>query len=124
MIDYVRAYDNPTNVYYREARALADKLRTDTELTLRGLDTGTLRWDSNGRVVPADCARLAYAIGIGVSLDACNRVRDRELAGFLSEYRNSSAAREPSAEMRAEARAAHGPGAKIVNLFTGREFVT
>lgn len=124
MTDYIRAYDNPTNVFHKEARALADKLSTDTILTLRGTDTGVLRWKSNGRVVPHDCAILAYAIGIGVSVSACYRVRDRELAGFLSKYRRSSAGKEPSDEMRVEARAAHGPGAKIVNIITGREFVT
>jgi hypothetical protein len=124
MTDYVRAYDNPTNIYYREARQLADRLRTDTNLTVRGINAGVLRWKSNGAVVPADCARLAHAIGIRVSIDSCDRVRDAELSRTLARYRRANRDRQPSNEERAEARAAFGPDAKIVNIFTGREFTT
>lgn len=123
MTDYVRAYDNPTNVYYREARKLADQLRTDTILTVRGFDTGVLRWKSNNAVVPDDAAKLAFALGIRVSLYACNRVRADELVRFFSEYRRSSAGQGLTSEQREEARAAFGRGAKVVNITTGKEIV-
>lgn len=124
MTDYVRAYDNPTNVYHREARKMADDLRTETRLTKRGINAGVLRWKSNDSVVPEDCAKLAYALGIRVSLPACDRVRDQELVRFLSAYRRSRAGKSPSAEERSEARAAFGANANVVNIFTGREFTT
>lgn len=120
MTDYVRAYDNPTNIYHKEARTLADKLRSDTILTLRGADKGVLRWKSNNSVVPWDCAQLAYALGIRISVSACRRVRDRELARFFSEYRDSCADKNPSSEELSEMRAAFGKG-KVVNIITGRE---
>lgn len=75
MKDYVRAYDNPTNVYYTEARRLADKLRTDTILTLRGIQRGVLRWKGSDAVVSENAAKLAYALGIRVCPDACRRIR-------------------------------------------------
>lgn len=131
MTDYIRAYDNPTNIYYREARKLADDLRTETILELppanrffkRGRQRGVLRWKSNNAVVPDDATRLAYAIGIRVSVAACKRVRDAELAKFFSEYRDSSAGRGLTAEESVEARAAFGRGAKVINIITGRETV-
>jgi hypothetical protein len=124
MTDYVRAYDNPANVYHREARILADKLRTDTQLTTRGPQTGVLRWKSNGQVIPEDCARLAYAIGISINLDACNRARDADFSSFLARYRSARANRQPSAEEAYERRAAFGPGATVIDIFTGQEYKT
>lgn len=124
MTDYVRAYDHPTNVYHKEARRLADQLRTETTLVKRGINRGVLRWKSNNKVVPEDAANLAYAIGIGVSLSACQRVRDAELARFFSEYRNSCAVQKPSADEQAERVAAFGRGATIINIITGEKYTT
>lgn len=124
MTDYVRAYDNSANLYHKEARKLADQLRQETTLELRGINAGVLRWKSNTAVVPEDCAKLAYAIGIKVSLEVCDRVRNQELIRFFNEYRKTQAGKGMSPEELFEARAAFGTGAKVINLITGRETIT
>jgi hypothetical protein len=44
----------------------------------------------------------------------------------LAEYKQAQLRRTPEqiAEERAEARAAHGPGVKLVNVFTGESYTT
>lgn len=126
MTDYVRAYDNPQSPYYTEARKLADDLRLETNLTTRGVEAGVLRWKSNGRVVPKDCAALARSIGIGINIDACNVAREREDADAISRYLHARANRskDQDTEERAARRAAFGPGHTVVNVFSGEEIVT
>lgn len=126
MTDYVRAYDNPSNPYHREARMLGDSLRTETIITQRGIEAGVILWKSNGRVVPKDCAALAYSLGLRVNLHACDIAREREDADAISRYLRARANRSPEqiAEERAEARAAFGPGAKVVNVFSGETIRT
>jgi len=55
-----------------------------------------------------------------------NAARDADLDAFAAEYQRSQALRTPKqiAEQRAEARAAHGPGVELVNIFTGERYRT
>lgn len=85
---------------------------------------GVARWTTNGRAIPADVAATYGATGRISALTVRNtaRARYRETAEFLAAYR--AADRGPSAEERAEARAAHGAGVRLVNVLTGRAWMT
>lgn len=87
------------------------------------ITNGVIRWNSNGRVPPADCVALAVQIGLPVNVAACTKARDIDTAAFVKAYRKARK-NGPSAEERAEARAAHGPGVKLVDVITAKEFIT
>jgi hypothetical protein len=110
MTDYVTAYKNPTSMYHREAIRLAASLTT--EATIVG---GVIRWNSNNRVVPQDCAILAAHIGLPVCVATCDDERAADLRAFLKTYDPT-----PTAEDMAEMRAAFGAGTTVVNVLTGR----
>jgi len=82
---------------------------------------GVGRWTSNGTVPPADSAALLASLGLAGSMDleASAIVRERETLEFLARYRASQPA-EPSGEELFEMRAAFGPGARIVDVVSGR----
>jgi hypothetical protein len=75
------------------------------------------RWVSNNSVCPLDAAQQ---YGIPVNEAAQIETRDRENRAFLEEYRQRMAKHVPSDEEMYEMRAAFGPGAKVVNVVTGR----
>lgn len=85
---------------------------------------GVVRWKSNGRVPPEDILAVWHHLGLPFDYEASVRIRDKEEREFLEEYRRVNKGRKPSAEERAEARAAMGPGVKMVNVITGDEWVT
>lgn len=93
----------------REAERLREQFQADA--TVRD---GALRWNSNGRVVPPDVLRDAFCEAPAEHV----ATYDREVAAFLAEYRR----RDPrlEGEALAEARSAHGAGATVVNVITGR----
>lgn len=79
---------------------------------------GILHWCSNNAVVPPYVYRDAFVqCPTGQQVAYLNE-QDR----FLDEYRKIS--HEPTAEQRAEARAAHGPGVTLVNVLTGQQWTT
>jgi hypothetical protein len=81
---------------------------------------GIRRWNSNDQVPPTDCLK---EMGItGPELARMEAVRDQELDAFLAEYRANQ--KEPTSEELCEMRAAFGPGARVVNVFTGRVTTT
>lgn len=84
-------------------------------------DDGVARWDSNGYVIPRDIAEAH-----GLDCPALRAARDAEIRAFAAECRAAAARRSPAqmAEQRAEARAAHGPGVKMVNVITGERWTT
>jgi hypothetical protein len=114
MTDYISGYEGNGH-YQREARDVADRLRSEATIT-----EGVIRWNSNGTVPPIECVALAAHIGLPVDATACDRVRDAETTAFLAEYRKNQRGRKPSAEERFGLRAAHGRGARVVNVLTGR----
>jgi len=119
MTDYIRIYESPrTRNELDEAEGLATKYHMATTMD----DDGAVRWLSNGRVPPADIIDFWAYLGLPVNVAACTRKRDAETARFLAEYRAN--ARPPSREERIEARAAHGPGVRLVNVITGKSFIT
>jgi hypothetical protein len=83
---------------------------------------GVATWTTNGQPVPDHCAVLLVALGLGegIDLDATKAASDAATAEAVARYREAQPA-VPSAEELAEMRAAFGPGAKVVNVMTGRE---
>lgn len=81
---------------------------------------GIMRWKSNGSVPPAEYVVKAAATDPAIDVAASAATRDTELRAFLAEYRKNY--KGPTAEERAEARAAHGPGHKLTNIITGHKW--
>jgi len=78
---------------------------------------GAIRWESNGRYLMDDfCEKLEYA-GYPFSREATARKRDAQNEESIAEYRRNQ--RGLSGEVLAEARAAFGEGATVVNILTG-----
>lgn len=106
----------------REDDRLLAKFATDATV---GRD-GVVRWNSNNRVPPQEVLDLWAGHGKIFDMTASQSVRDEETSAAIEEYRRNmqNLSPEQEAEMRAEARAAHGPGVELVNVFTGRKFTT
>lgn len=82
------------------------------------------RWTSNDQIPPADCEAKFQLHRLPLfKRETQDEVREIENRRFIEEYRRRQPA-EPSAEERAEARAAFGPGAEVVDIFSGRRFTT
>ena len=123
MTDYIRQLTNPRYEFERkEAERLSNDLLLNTDVDPHGV----MRWLSNGSVPPEDCVALAVHLGMAVSVEACNEARTADLTAWIAEYRVAQANRSPEqvAEEQAMARAAHGPGVRLVNIFTGEGYTT
>ena len=95
--------------------------RRDMDSTAYSDDGGaTWRWESNNSVAPLDACREH---GIPCDEAAQAAAREAELVAFAAAYR-ARQPKQPSAEQRAEARAAHGAGVVLVDVLTGRRFTT
>lgn len=80
---------------------------------------GVWYWASNNAPVPLDAAK---EYGIPVNHEAQKAAIDAYTAEALRHYRENY--KGPSAEQRAEARAAHGPGVTLVDIITGHKWTT
>lgn len=85
---------------------------------------GIVLWHSTGLVPPQDVLDIWAAAGKPFDLEASRREREAQTDAFLTVYRARQARRRPSAEERAEMRAAFGPGAEVVDIVTGRRIRT
>lgn len=97
-----------------EANRLAVSIATETHKKGEAVF-----WNSNGAPVPADCFERAE-----VPMPSGQRAAlDRYYAAVVGNYRQQQAkmTKEERAERDAEARAAHGPGVVLVDVFTGRK---
>lgn len=115
--DYVKAHLTPTSPYHREALRLEQQLRG--EATYRD---GVVRWASNSRVPFEDVVALAVYLDLPVDAAKCSAARSADNATFIATYRATY--KGPSAEERAEARAAHGAGVRLVNVVAGHAWTT
>lgn len=85
---------------------------------------GIYRW-LDSRQIPSK--GILRRLGLSAEEMACHAAaEDADLDAYAADYqrRESERAPEEVAEERAELRAMHGPGMKLVNIFTGEEFVT
>jgi len=92
------------------------------------INCGVVRWDSNDRVPFDDMLNDFRDLGLIDRADVLLSQDAREIdnEAFLAEYAEAQKNRSPEqiAEERYEARAAHGAGVKMVNLFTGEQYTT
>lgn len=96
---------------------LREKILTDTYTD----EAGCLRWNM-GNAVPSWSFEEA-----GLTMTATQKAAYEESTRrSIERYRKREAARSPEEieEHRAEARAAVGPGEKMVNVLTGERYVT
>lgn len=104
----------------RETRTFS---RTEFNFTYEGeayTDDGKVwRWTSNDHCVPMDAAE---DYGIPVDAEAQQAALKVEFDQFLEKYRANPPKMTP--EMMFEARAAHGPGVVLQDVFTGHKFTT
>lgn len=115
-MDYVALYQDKSNhVYRREVDRVASHCQDPEHATFTD---GVMRWTCNGAVPPEDIVALAKHLGMPVDIERTNQARGDELRSIIARMRAND--RPMSEEEKAEARAAHGPGAVIVNVITGR----
>jgi len=102
-------------------RALLDITRKELRRaiyndTFYGED-GELRWRRNKQCVPLDIFEDA---GVTPPV-AQKRIRNKEVAQFLDEYRKANENRKYSEEEVFEMRAAFGEGETVVDIVTGKK---
>lgn len=87
---------------------------------------GVVRWKSNDRIPFSDMLEVWHGAGLKFNMALSLATRKIEDAASIREYAAAQANRTPEqiAEQRAMARAAHGPGVKLMNVFTGEKFTT
>lgn len=85
-------------------------------------ESGVARWDTNNQVPPKDLMQVWADLGLPFNYEASVAEYDAELSAFLADYRANY--HGPSAEERAEARVAFGPGHELVNVITGHRWTT
>ena len=91
--------------------------QADTQATVEA--DGAIKWTGNGRYLMDDfCEKLEYA-GYAFDREATARKRDAQNEESLAQYRRND--RGLSGEALAEAGAAFGEGATVVNVLTGRK---
>ena len=92
-----------------------------------GQDT-VYRWDSNGQIPFSDMLNDFCELGLITQavVDKSIEVRAIETAQFLESYKKAQTLRtaDQIAEEGFEARAAHGAGVELVNVFTGERYTT
>ncbi len=118
MTDYIKAIQDKSGIYHREAKNLVSKFIDDATVT-----DGIVRWNSNDNVPPTDVLNLWQFMGFNFDMDASLVAQKADLQDFLADYRANQPS-TPSAEERFEARAALGAGVEVVNFITGRKFTT
>lgn len=96
----------------------------DTLEDLRNADRiyekdGALYWRSNDAVIPPSFFK-DHGFPVPIRQEEAQKIY---VEAVLNVYRQSQPAK-PSAEERAEARAAHGPGVELTDIVTGRRFTT
>lgn len=126
--DALRLVSRPHRGYINRLHSDSPSLRADaqqvtdqfgTDIVISG---GIPRWQSNNQIPPADVLALWHATGKPFRYAASMLALERETARFLAEYRRNYTG--PSDEDRAEARAAMGEGADVVNVLTGDRWNT
>jgi hypothetical protein len=104
--------------------AAMENNRVELRHSYRMDDDGTVRWDSNGRVIPKDCIKDAMCMYLPeFSALATDANRESETAKMVADYAAWREKTPYSAEEMFEMRAAFGEGAEVVNVLTGKGMV-
>jgi hypothetical protein len=83
-----------------------------------------VRWNSNDRIPFEDMLTEFLNQGLIGALELNNSLVQRKIEDRLAIEAYCKNYRGPSDEERFEARAAFGPGAELVNVFTGHKWTT
>ena len=118
MTNYIADLNSTVMCFRESAERAAESCRTGATYV-----DGVMTWNSNGNVPPVECVALAAHLGMPVDIAKCNAARTAQQEAFFASYRKRNR-KGPSAEARAEARAAHGAGVKLVDVITGRTWTT
>ena len=122
-MDYVALAKNPNILDWqrRELARVEEQLRST--ITEAG---GILRWSENGNIPLKDYLLFADYLRFPFHLKRTLQALENEQEIAIEEYRNARAnmTEEDLAEERLESRAAHGPGVVLVDVFTGKKYVT
>lgn len=83
---------------------------------------GAIKWKSNGNYIPDDfCEKLEYA-GYDFDRKATSNKRDIQVAELIKNYKSQEAGL--SDESKLELDANHEPGTVIVDVITGKKYIT
>ena len=101
-----------------EAEIAKMQERVDNDEIRTNINGGAF-WNKSGNYLPADCAEILSYTDFPFSLEETNRAREAQTAAFLEDYRKNYTG--PSAEERAEMKAAFGEGTTVVDIITGKK---
>lgn len=106
----------------KHAEEELEKVRAELKAGLITIDTMGVARNRIGRALMGDMLEKVVRVTDKVDAEATQKVRDAEVEKSISEYRERMKNHKPSAEELFEMRAAFGPGAKVVDVFTGQTY--
>ena len=109
--------------YWRKhAQEELEKVRAELKAGMITIDTMGVARNRIGRALMGDMLEKVVRVTDKVDAEATQKARDAEVEKSISEYRERMKNHKPSAEELFEMRAAFGPGAKVVDVFTGQTY--
>lgn len=118
----VMELDHPVEHRRKSAQQQIERLDRDFHEKAQVDAEGVVRWKSNHQVPPTDILGVWQHLGKPFNLERSLDVQEAQNRAFSEAYRRNY--KGPSEEARCEARAAFGPGVKLVNVITGHEWTT
>ena len=106
----------------KHAEEELEKVRAELKAGLITIDTMGVARNRIGRALMGDMLEKVVRVTDKVDAEATQKARDAEVEKSISEYRERMKNHKPSAEEMFEMRAAFGPGAKVVDVFTGQTY--
>lgn len=106
----------------KHAEEELEKVRAELKAGLITIDTMGVARNRIGRALMGDMLEKVVRVTDKVDAEATQKARDAEVEKSISEYRERMKNHKPSAEELFEMRAAFGPGAKVVDVFTGQTY--
>ena len=120
MTRFMRELNGSLGAYWqRSAEKELEAIKADLASGKITIDDSGVARNCIGRVLMEDLLEKVALVTDRVDPEATKAARAAEVERELAEYRASY--KGPSAEERAEMRAAFGPGTKVVNVITGDE---
>lgn len=106
----------------KHAEEELEKVRAELKAGMITIDTMGVARNCIGRALMGDMLEKVVRVTDKVDAEATQKARDAEVEKSISEYRERMKNHKPSAEELFEMRAAFGPGAKVVDVFTGQTY--
>lgn len=122
MTNYIQYHIAPCNDHEsREAERVINKFASHAVVI-----DGVVTWKSNGQVPPKEMLDFWKYLGYDFDYQKSIEVQESQISMALQEYRErqNHLSSEDKALQIHEARAAVGPGVKMIDVITGRTFTT